>query len=101
VNDRVIDRLRKDTGVQLDTVSVIDVAVRDSDSDLFSGSPREKITIRPISTSGLLSWVTVLDYRTWERGDAGALVVTTELSLIDVYNRIAAAQGRIGSRSFG
>jgi sigma-B regulation protein RsbU (phosphoserine phosphatase) len=45
--------------------------------------------------------VSFLESRTWDTGETHTLVVTTDLSVIDIYNRIAAAQGRVGNRNFG
>src|SRR4029079_9830192 len=53
------------------------------------------------SAFGPLSWVTFLEYRDWNTGTPGTIVVSTRLSVTEIYARMSAAQGQIGNRSFG
>lgn len=76
-------RLRRNTGVDVRSVSAVDVAGR---------------TATP---SGPLSWVTFLDYHDWITGEPGALLVSTQLNLRDIYERVSVSQGVVGDRPFG
>ena len=95
----IADRLRRNTGVDVRSVSAVGVAGRTAtplegrggesggDGNGASGSP--------------LSWVTFLDYHDWNTGEPGTLLVSTQLNLQDIYGRISAAQGVVGDRPFG
>jgi hypothetical protein len=43
----------------------------------------------------------LLEYRDWETGTPGTLLVSTQLSIAEIYDRIASGHGLIGNRSFG
>ncbi len=94
VTGAVRRRLRRETGVEIARVSVTGAA-----------PPFANATPAPdagdAASGGLLSWVTFLDYRDWRSGAAGQLLVSTQLSIAEVYNRLTAAQGLVGNQSFG
>ena len=102
VNDDVKQRLRSDTGVEVRSVSVVEVgdrrdakpiAGREGGDSAASGSTNAQ-------TTGPLNWVTFLEYRDWDTGKPGTLLVSTQLSIAEIYDRIASGQGLIGNRSF-
>src|SRR4029079_9153361 len=78
------DRLRRNSGVDVRNVSALGAAPP-------AGTPLP---------SGPLNWVTFLDYRDWDSGEPGTLIVTTQLNLQQIYGRISAAQGVVGDRPF-
>jgi phosphoserine phosphatase RsbU/P len=103
----ISDRLRRNTGVDLRTVSTVGVAGRTAKplEGRSSESPGDvnaatAASPRPAS-GGPLSWVTFLDYHDWSTGEPGTLLVSTQLNLQDIYGRISAAQGVVGDRPFG
>jgi serine phosphatase RsbU (regulator of sigma subunit) len=91
-------RLRRETGVDLKTVSTVPFTDR-PDAQPLRGKPGGDSGVSPpASDNGPLSWVTLLTYRDWNTGVAGTLLVSTQLSIAEIYDRIAAAQGLISSR---
>ena len=101
VGDQIKQQLRKDTGVQVKDVTAV-TADDKSDPDPNPLPARASVAA---GTSGVgtgpLSWVTFLEYRDWKSGQPGTLLVSTQLSISEIYSRMAAAQGVIGNRSFG
>jgi sigma-B regulation protein RsbU (phosphoserine phosphatase) len=109
------ERLRRNTGVNLQSVSAVVVAGRTARplegrlSEASKGgdaaapaSPGGTPGGPPSATpSGPLSWVTFLGYHDWNSGEPGSLLVGTQLNLQDIYGRISAAQGVVGDRPFG
>ncbi len=97
VEGAVRRKLREETGVEIVRVGQLDrtgdarAAVAPLAAPDRTGAP----------SNGLLSWVSFLDYRHWDDGRAGSLLILTELSITEVYNRITAAPGLVGNRSFG
>jgi serine phosphatase RsbU (regulator of sigma subunit) len=102
VGEQSKQRLRRETGVDLKTVSTVPFGDR-PDAKPLEGRPGDETAAPapPSTAAGLLSWVTLLTYRDWRTGLAGTLLVSTQLSIAEIYDRIAAAQGLIGNRSFG
>jgi serine phosphatase RsbU (regulator of sigma subunit) len=101
VNDAIRQQLRKDTGVELKTVT--------------AAPPREGSPARPLAghdggdqrgpasltTPGILSALpSLMEYRDWSTGETGPLTLTTSLSVAELYDNISAAQGSVG-RTFG
>src|SRR5438477_5412841 len=116
----ITDGLRRNTGVELRSVSAVGVAGRtarplegrsgEGRADGNGPTPASRratpsgapgaAAARGIP-SGPLSWVTFLDYHDWNSGEPGTLLVSTQLSLQDIYGRVSAAQGAVGDRPFG
>ena len=101
VGDQSKQRLRRATGVDLKTVSTVPFTDRPDAKPLEGRPGGESDAASPSSNAGPLSWVTLLTYHDWHTGVAGTLLVSTQLSIAEIYDRIAAAQGLIGNRSFG
>ena len=102
IDGSITERLRRETGVDVRSVSTVGVA----------GSTAQPLEGRPgraaggsgeaaAPASGPFSWVTFLNYRDWTDGQPGTLLVSTQLSIPDMYARISAAQGLVGDRPFG
>ncbi|OFV93104.1 MAG: hypothetical protein A3H95_11900 [Acidobacteria bacterium RIFCSPLOWO2_02_FULL_64_15] len=92
VEGDAIERLRRQTGVTLRSVSAVDRG--ENGATPFANRPAE-------TASGPLGWVTFLDYRDWDTGETRPLLVSTQVSLSGIYARIVAAQGLVGDRSIG
>ena len=99
VTDQVKQRLR-DTGVELRSVSSVPIGDR-RDAKPLRGRDGGDTESRPKAASGPLVWITFLDFRDWPSGQTGTLVASTQLSIGEIYDRIAAAQGAINNRPFG
>ena len=101
VGDQVKQQLRKDTGVQVKDVTAINTGDK-SDPNPNPLPARAGVTGGASGVgTGPLSWVTFLEYRDWKSGQPGTLLVSTQLSISEIYSRMSAAQGVIGNRSFG
>ncbi len=94
-------RLRQETGVDLKNVTTVPFTDRPDAQPLPGKAGGDPAVVPPSPNNGPLSWVTLLTYRDWQTGVAGMLLVSTQLSIAEIYDRIAAAQGLIGNRSFG
>ncbi len=101
VGDQSKQRLRRETGVDLKTDSTVPFTDRPDAKPLEGRPGGDSAAAGPSSNAGPLSWVTLLTYHDWHTGVAGTLLVSTQLSIAEIYDRIAAAQGLIGNRSFG
>jgi serine phosphatase RsbU (regulator of sigma subunit) len=99
LDDDVRAQLQRDTGVELKNVSVVPnkagvEALRGTDGG-------ESTVARDTSRTGLLNNVgSVMEFRDWNTGGTGTLLVISRLSVSDLYDRISSAEGLAG-RSFG
>jgi phosphoserine phosphatase RsbU/P len=99
------DRVRRNAGVGLRSVSAVDIA--DGKAAPLEGrgdvtrAGSEAAASAGNASSGALNWVTFLNYRDWNTGESGTLLVSTQVNLQDIYRRISAAQGVVGDRPFG
>jgi serine phosphatase RsbU (regulator of sigma subunit) len=96
VNEQVKERWRRDTGVAIGGAS--DLARLDGSA--AAPAADAALSQRTTTPAGLIDWVTFLDYREWMTGARETLLVSTRLSITEMYGRIAAAQGIVGNRSF-
>jgi methyl-accepting chemotaxis protein len=103
VNDAVKQRLRSDTGVEVKSVSIVEMADRRDAKPMAgrAGGDSAASRLSDAQATGPLNWVTFLEYRDWEAGTPGTLLVSTQLSIAEIYDRIASGHGLIGNRSFG
>jgi sigma-B regulation protein RsbU (phosphoserine phosphatase) len=97
VNDAVRQQLRRDTGVELKTISVVD----SEEARPLPGRSGAVDPVIPQGTGGVLSSLpSLMEFRDWDTGTPGTLTVTNGLSVAELYDRISAAEGRVG-RNFG
>ena len=97
VNDSVRQQLRRDTGVELKSVAV----VQSEDARPLSGRPAAPDSAARSSPSGVLgSLPSLMEFRDWNSGALGLLTVTSALSVAELYDRISASEGLVG-RNFG
>jgi len=101
VGEQSKQRLRQETGVDLKTVITVPAAADRPEARPIAGRPGGDAAVANSASTGPLSWVTLLTYHDWNTGVPGTLLVSTQLSIAEIYDRIAAAQGIIGNRSFG
>ena len=96
VTNQATQKLRRETGVELKDVTAV---VLSSGATPIRGL--EPIAATPPETGGgLLSNLrSLLEYRDWASGDSGTLVVSMQLSVAEIYDRIS-AQGLVG-QNFG
>lgn len=101
VTDQVKQQLRRDTGVQVkDVNAVLDTAhhVRPLTGRQTAGSVAAASVGGNSALPGNLD--RLFEYRDWTSGESGTLMVSTELSVTELYDRISSAQGLVG-RNFG
>ncbi|HEV3059431.1 MAG TPA: SpoIIE family protein phosphatase [Vicinamibacterales bacterium] len=97
VNDALRRQLRRDTGVELKTI----VAVDSEGARPLVGVAGDDPETAGYSTAGALSSLpSPMEFQDWNNGAAGTLMVTNGLSVAELYDRISAAEGRVG-RNFG
>src|SRR4051812_28080048 len=97
VNEATRKQLRKETGVELKSVSAVPpkkstdarpLTGRDGGDSEEHGAP---------APPGVLSKLTTLmDYRDWSTGETGALTASIALSVGELYDQISPAQGSVG-----
>jgi len=98
VNDSIRQQLRNETGVELRSVAA--ALPRDDPKAARplpgrdGGDEQEPIT--PSAPGLLNSLPSVLEYRDWQTGAAGALTLTTALKIGELYDHISAAEGTTG-----
>ena len=99
VTNRVKAQLRQETGVELKSVSA---ASTDKDVKPLAGRGGAEPPIASdagVGGTGPPS-VSFLEFRDWQTGKAGTLVVSTQLSIADIYDRISTVPG-LNNRNFG
>ena len=96
----VKDRLRADTGVGITTVAVrrsADEGVKPLASLEDADPPAA-----PVESNGLFSNLkSPIEYQDWDTGKSGALFVTTEVRVGELYNRISSGPRVVSQQSFG
>jgi len=98
VTNQAIQRLRHDTGVEVNDVTPR--LVRDGAVPIRGLAVSTPAVPVEGTRGGLLSNLrSLLDYRDWSSGDSGTLVVSMQLSVGEIYERIS-AQGLVG-QNFG
>jgi phosphoserine phosphatase RsbU/P len=100
VNDAIRQQLRRDTGVELKTIAA--VPSEEAKPIVGTGPPDPSAAPPPASAvTGVLSNLpSLMEFRDWSTGAAGTVTVTSGLSVAELYDRISAAEGRVG-RNFG
>jgi serine phosphatase RsbU (regulator of sigma subunit) len=101
VNDAIRQQLRKDTGVEVKTVTATPPQDMTAARPLEGRAGGDQHGPASLMTPGILSAVpSLMEYRDWSTGATGALMLTTSLSVAELYDNISAAQGSIG-KTFG
>jgi len=90
VNDAVRQQLRRDTGVEVKTVSAIGSSSNEAKplTGLDTADPEGS---KPVTTGALSALPSLMEFRDWDTGAAGTLAVTSGLSVAELYDRISAA----------
>jgi hypothetical protein len=97
VNDGLRQQLRRETGVELKTIA----AVESEEAKPMAGRPDDDTAPWTPATTGVLSSLpSLMEFRDWTTGAPGTLTVTSGLNVAELYDRISAAEGRVG-RNFG
>jgi serine phosphatase RsbU (regulator of sigma subunit) len=99
LDDAVRQQLQRETGVELKSVSAVPNA---HGIKPLAGPPaRHPVLIDASQSSGLLNNLgSLMEYHDWTAGETGTLLVSTRLSVTELYDRISSAEGMAG-RSLG
>ena len=97
IGDELKNRLRQETGVEVKSARP---RILNSDRVIPLPGHREA-PAAPVATQasggGLMGNLeSPLEYRDWTSGETGTLMVTTQMSVSELYQRITAAQGSVG-----
>jgi phosphoserine phosphatase RsbU/P len=96
VSNQATQRLRSETGVEVKDVTAMASA---AGARPMAGRPVEP-RVEDAPGAGLLSNLrSLIEYRDWDSGSSGTLVVSMQLSVEEIYDRIS-AQGLVG-QNFG
>ena len=102
VNDQVREQLRRDTGVDVKSVSAVtpkEGAAQPRPMDGIAGG--DSTPAGAARDTGLLNNLTsLMQYRDWSTGEPGTLIVNSRLSIAVLYDRISSAEGSV-SRTLG
>jgi phosphoserine phosphatase RsbU/P len=97
VNDAIRQQLRKETGVELKSVTPVPQKKDEDARPLIGRAGGDEGKGDRFATPGLLSSLTsFIDYHDWATGASGPMSVTSALSVPELYDRISAAEGSVG-----
>ena len=97
VNDAIRQQLRKETGVELKSVTAVPQRKNEDAKPLAGRTGGDEGRGGLLPTPGLLSSLTsFIDYHDWTTGVSGPMSVTSALSVPELYDRISAAEGSVG-----
>ena len=103
VNEQVTQQVRRDTGVEMRGVSVAsdNRAATPAAKPLAGrsgGEAIERAGPAPVSGGIFGDLQSFLEYRDWNSGASGTLILSTQLSIGELYERISSAQGLVSRR---
>jgi sigma-B regulation protein RsbU (phosphoserine phosphatase) len=97
VNESIRQQLRNETGVELKSAAAAQPRGDPKAARPLPARSRGEPEPATAPAPGLLnSLPSVLEYRDWSTGTAGALTLTTALKIGELYDRISAAEGSTG-----
>src|SRR5262249_22591741 len=93
VSDAVREQLRRETGVELKNITIGDPG----EARPLRGSPVEDTDLPPSRVTGMLgSLFAPTEFRDWNTGKVGSLMITSGLSVAELYDRISTVGGNVG-----
>jgi phosphoserine phosphatase RsbU/P len=95
-NDRLVERIREETSVKIQGVSVGSVAAPPAPAAQASGPGAQAQ-----AGKRRIAWVAWLESTDWTTGEPRSAAARIEVNIADIYDRVSSAQARIGSVSFG
>jgi sigma-B regulation protein RsbU (phosphoserine phosphatase) len=104
VHDAITQQLRRDTGVEMRGVSVVPAAADASTvtsvvKPIAGRGEPGAMAAEPASGGIFGNLRSFLEYRDWSSGESGTLLLSTQLSIGELYERISSAQGLVSSKS--
>jgi sigma-B regulation protein RsbU (phosphoserine phosphatase) len=100
VHEQVSQQLRRETGIEMRGASIApDSGTAAHGVKPIAGRGAEQLAARAPATGILGNLRSFLEYRDWSSGESGTLIVSTQLSIGELYERISSAQGLVSRAS--
>ena len=100
VHEQISQQLRRETGIEMRGASVAPESGPASHGvKPIAGRGGERLPARVPSTGILGNLRSFLEYRDWNSGESGTLILSTQLSIGELYERISSAQGLVSRAS--
>ena len=100
VHEEISRQLRSETGIEMRGASIApDSATAAGGVKPMAGRGGEQLATRPAATGILSNLQSFLEYRDWSSGESGTLILSTQLSIAELYERISSAQGLVSRAS--
>jgi serine phosphatase RsbU (regulator of sigma subunit) len=99
ISDRIKQALRRETGVEVNNASAVNSGVKPLAGRPGGHAARPQGAAAPAASP--FNSFSFLEYVDWNTGERGTLVVSMQLNMAETYDRISAAQGFVGTRSYG
>jgi phosphoserine phosphatase RsbU/P len=100
VHERITQQLRTETGIEMRGASVAPEAAGTARGVRpIAGRGAEHLAARQPATGILGNLRSFLEYRDWNTGESGTLILSTQLSIGELYERISSAQGLVSRNS--
>jgi serine phosphatase RsbU (regulator of sigma subunit) len=101
VHESITQQLHTETGIEMRGASVApESGAAAHGATPIAGRGGESLPAREAATGILGNLRSFLEYRDWQSGESGTLILSTRLSIGELYQRISSAQGAV-SRSSG
>jgi len=99
VNDRVRQELRRDTGVDVRSVTAADTPDPELARPLAGAAGGHEGQPAVVADSGVMGNLPgTIEFRDWLSGTTGSLTIRMSLSVAELYDRISSAGGNVGRR---
>jgi serine phosphatase RsbU (regulator of sigma subunit) len=100
VHEQITQELRRETGIEMRGASVApDSGAAARGVKPIAGRGGEALS-QPEAASGILGNLrSFLEYRDWSSGETGTLILSTQLSIAELYQSISSAQGLVSRNS--
>jgi serine phosphatase RsbU (regulator of sigma subunit) len=100
VHEQISQQLRRETGIEMRGASVApESGTAARGVKPIAGRGGEQLPARVPSTGILGNLRSFLEYRDWNSGESGTLILSTQLSIGELYERISSAQGLVSRAS--
>ncbi len=97
LGERGKQQFRVDTGVEMKGTTALDVG----EARPLPGRAGAGGSTEGAEAGGPLNWITFVEYRDWQSGAPGTLLVSTQPSISVMYERISGTQSFISNRNSG
>ncbi len=100
VHEQISQQLRRETGIEMRGASIAPESGTTAHGVRpIAGRGGERLAARAPATGILGNLRSFLEYRDWSSGESGTLILSTQLSIGELYERISSAQGLVSRAS--